>query len=163
MMPHHNAITDVPGIEVGHATDPEALTGCTVILCRAGAVCGVDVRGGGPGTRETDLLDPSNMVDKVNAVVLSGGSAFGLESATGTVRWLEEHSRHLPVYSDSRIAIGWVRAGQCRTNLARSGRNAELFELIAHAEGWLAEHRERTVLKWDTSAWGENPADFGRK
>lgn len=79
------------------------------------------------------------------------------------LRWLEGRDRHLPVYSDSKIAIGWVRAGKCRTQLARSGRNAELFELIDRAEGWLAEHRERTVLKWDTSAWGENPADFGRK
>jgi L-aminopeptidase/D-esterase-like protein len=86
----HNAITDVPGIEVGHATDLEALTGCTAILCRAGAVCGVDVRGGGPGTRETDLLDPVNLVQQVHAVLLSGGSAFGLDAAGGVMRYLEE-------------------------------------------------------------------------
>ena len=85
-----NAITDVRGIEVGHAQDEEALTGCTVILCRQGAVAGVDVRGGAPGTRETDLLDPVNRVEKVHAVVLAGGSAFGLDAATGVMRYLEE-------------------------------------------------------------------------
>ncbi len=86
-----NAITDVRGIEVGHAQDDVALTGCTVILCRKGAVAGVDVRGGAPGTRETDLLDPVNLVDKVHAIVLAGGSAFGLDAASGVMRYLEEH------------------------------------------------------------------------
>ena len=87
----NHSITDVRGIEVGHAQDEEALTGCTVVLCRKGAVAGVDVRGGAPGTRETDLLDPINLVQKVHAIVLAGGSAFGLEAATGVVRYLEEH------------------------------------------------------------------------
>ena len=86
----NNAITDVRGIEVGHAQDNEALTGCTVILCRKGAVAGVDVRGGAPGTRETDLLDPVNLVQKVHAIVLAGGSAYGLDAATGVMRYLEE-------------------------------------------------------------------------
>ena len=85
-----NTITDVPGIEVGHAQDYDSLTGCTVILCRKGAVGGVDVRGGAPGTRETDLLNPLNLVSNVNAVVLAGGSAFGLDAATGVMRYLEE-------------------------------------------------------------------------
>src|SRR5215211_1763444 len=85
-----NVITDVGGIEVGHAQDEEALTGCTVILCRKGAVAGVDVRGGAPGTRETDLLNPINMVEKVHAVVLAGGSAFGLDAASGVMHYLEE-------------------------------------------------------------------------
>src|SRR5512133_2872953 len=85
-----NAITDVRGIQVGHAQDERALTGCTVILCRKGAVAGVDVRGGAPGTRETDLLNPLNLVDKVHAVVLAGGSAFGLDAASGVMRYLEE-------------------------------------------------------------------------
>ena len=85
-----NAITDVRGIEVGHAQDTEALTGCTVILCRKGAVAGVDVRGGAPGTRETDLLNPVNLVEKVHAVVLSGGSAYGLDAASGVMKYLEE-------------------------------------------------------------------------
>ncbi|MBU2611832.1 MAG: P1 family peptidase, partial [Chloroflexi bacterium] len=69
-MKRRNSITDVPGIQVGHAQDDEALTGCTVILCEKGAVAGVDQRGGAPGTRETDLLDPVNAVGKVHAVLL---------------------------------------------------------------------------------------------
>jgi len=85
-----NAITDVRGIQVGHAQDEEALTGCTVIICRKGAVAGVDVRGGAPGTRETDLLNPVNLVEKVHAIVLAGGSAFGLDAASGVMRYLEE-------------------------------------------------------------------------
>ena len=89
-MKRSNAITDIPGIEVGQAQDDEALTGCTVILCRKGAVGGVDVRGSAPGTRETDLLNPINLVDKVHAVVLAGGSAFGLDAASGVMRYLAE-------------------------------------------------------------------------
>jgi L-aminopeptidase/D-esterase-like protein len=85
-----HAITDVPGIEVGQIQDDQALTGCTVILCRVGAVAGVDVRGGAPGTRETDLLAPLNLVEKVHAVVLAGGSAFGLDAASGVMRYLDE-------------------------------------------------------------------------
>ena len=84
----HNAITDVDGIRVGHTTldEPGWLTGCSVVMPPPGTVCGVDVRGGGPGTRETDLLDPRNMVDAVDAVVLSGGSAFGLAAADGVAQ-----------------------------------------------------------------------------
>jgi L-aminopeptidase/D-esterase-like protein len=89
-MNRNNTITDVRGILVGHAQDERALTGCTVLVCREGAVAGVDVRGGAPGTRETDLLNPINLVEKIHAVVLAGGSAFGLEAATGVVRYLEE-------------------------------------------------------------------------
>ena len=85
-----NSITDVAGLEVGQADDEAALTGCTVILCRKGAVGGVDVRGGAPGTRETDLLDPLNLVEKLHAVLLAGGSAFGLDAAGGVMRYLEE-------------------------------------------------------------------------
>jgi L-aminopeptidase/D-esterase-like protein len=90
-MKFKNSITDVPGIEVGHAQNDEALTGCTVILCRKGAAAGVDVRGGAPGTRETDLLNPINLVGKIHAVTLSGGSAFGLDAASGVMHYLEEH------------------------------------------------------------------------
>ena len=86
----HNAITDIPGIQVGHAQDLDAITGCTVILCPDGAVGGVDQRGGAPGTREVDALHPLHLVKEVHAVVLSGGSAFGLDSASGVVRYLEE-------------------------------------------------------------------------
>ncbi|MXY43021.1 MAG: P1 family peptidase [Dehalococcoidia bacterium] len=84
------AITDVAGIEVGHTTDRTHGSGCTVVLCGDGAVGGVDVRGSAPGTRETDLLRPTNHVSEVHAVVLSGGSAFGLDSASGVVRYLAE-------------------------------------------------------------------------
>ena len=83
-------ITAVAGLEVGHYTDRENATGCTVILCRQGAVGGVDVRGGSPGTRETDLLRPMHRVDRLHALVLSGGSAFGLDTASGVVRYLAE-------------------------------------------------------------------------
>lgn len=89
-MPLHNTLTDVPGIWVGHAQDEIALTGCTVILCEKEAVGGVDQRGGAPGTRETDALHPMHLVQRVHAVVLTGGSAFGLDSASGVVRYLEE-------------------------------------------------------------------------
>jgi L-aminopeptidase/D-esterase-like protein len=95
-----NAITDIPGILVGHAQDFEALTGCTVILCEKGAVGGVDQRGGAPGTREVDALHPMHLVSKVHGVVLAGGSAFGLEAATGVMRYLEERD----VGFDTRIA-----------------------------------------------------------
>ena len=87
----NNTITDVRGIEVGHAQNDEALTGCTVILCRKGAAAGVDVRGGAPGTRETDLLDPINLVEKVHAIALAGGSAYGLDAASGVMKYLEEN------------------------------------------------------------------------
>ena len=91
------SITRVAGIEVGHFTDTRRPTGCTVVMAREGAVAGVDVRGAAPGTRETDLLHPSNLVDKVHAIMLAGGSAWGLEAATGAVRWLEERGVGLDV------------------------------------------------------------------
>jgi L-aminopeptidase/D-esterase-like protein len=86
----NNSITAIPGIRVGHVTDLANITGCTVILCPEGTVGGVDQRGGAPGTRETDLLSPMHLVNQVNAVVLSGGSAFGLATADGVMRYLAE-------------------------------------------------------------------------
>lgn len=88
----YNNILDIKGLKVGQVEDINGLTGCTVVICEEGATCGVDVRGGGPGTRETDLLDPINMIQKVHAVVLSGGSAFGLESTCGVSKYLEEQN-----------------------------------------------------------------------
>ncbi|MGA2481039.1 MAG: P1 family peptidase [Spirochaetia bacterium] len=85
-----DSITDVPGIRVGHAQDTASATGCTVVLCENGAVAGVDVRGGAPGTRETDCLDPSNASPCVHAIYLGGGSAFGLAGAEGVMKYLEE-------------------------------------------------------------------------
>ncbi|MGA2821536.1 MAG: P1 family peptidase [Anaerolineales bacterium] len=99
-MSRQRAITDIAGIRVGQAQDEEALTGCTVVLCERGAVGGVDQRGGAPGTRETDALQPMHLVEKAHAVVLSGGSAFGLDAATGVVRFLEERK----VGFDVRVA-----------------------------------------------------------
>ena len=95
-----DAITDIPGLRVGHAQDEEALTGCTVILCEDGAIGGVDQRGGAPGTRETDAMHPMHLVNEVHAVVLAGGSAFGLDAATGVVNYLEERG----VGFDVRVA-----------------------------------------------------------
>lgn len=89
-MLHSGSITDVKGIRVGHYTDEANVTGCTVILANEGAVCGVDVRGSAPGTRETDLLKSENLVEEVHAIVLSGGSAFGLGCAGGVMEYLRD-------------------------------------------------------------------------
>lgn len=97
-------ITDVAGLQVGHHTLQERPTGCTVVLCDSPAVCGVDVRGGAPGTRETDLLRSENVVDRVHALLLTGGSAFGLSAADGVMRWLEERGRGLHV-GPARVPI----------------------------------------------------------
>lgn len=97
--PLRDAITDVPGIRVGHWTDRRAATGCTVVLCEKGAVGGVDVRGGAPGTRETDLLRPGTLVQGIHAVLLTGGSAWGLDAAAGVMRYLEEKG------------VGWAFGG----------------------------------------------------
>ena len=91
------SITDVGGLAVGHFTDTRRPTGCTVIITPDGSVAGVDVRGAAPGTRETDLLHPSNLVDRVHAIVLAGGSAWGLDAASGVMQWLEEQQIGLPV------------------------------------------------------------------
>lgn len=97
------ALTDVAGIRVGHFTDARRPTGCTVVIAEDGAVAGVDVRGAAPGTRETELLSPVNAVDRVHAVLLAGGSAFGLDAASGVMRWLDERG--------IGVAVGAERAG----------------------------------------------------
>ena len=93
-------ITDVQGVKAGHFSDSRRPTGCTVLIFENGATAGVDVRGAAPGTRETDLLNPVNTVQKVNAILLSGGSAFGLDAAGGVVRYLEEHGQGFRVGSN---------------------------------------------------------------
>ena len=98
------SLTDVRGLSVGHFTDTRRPTGCTVVLTPEGAVAGVDVRGAAPGTRETELLSPLNAVEKVHAVLLSGGSAFGLDAAGGVMRWLEEQGVGVEV-GPARIPI----------------------------------------------------------
>ena len=95
--PYPGAITDVAGLSVGHFTDARRPTGCSVVLCPRGATCGVAVRGGGPGTRETDLLRPDTRIEQVHALLLTGGSAFGLDAAGGVMRWLEERGHGLQV------------------------------------------------------------------
>ena len=99
-----NLITDIPGILVGQAEHRAGRTGTTVVLAEAPAMAAVDVRGGAPGSRETALLDPGNLVERVDAVVLSGGSAFGLDAAAGAADWLAEHGRGFPV-RDVRVPI----------------------------------------------------------
>jgi L-aminopeptidase/D-esterase-like protein len=117
----NGTMTDVPGVKVGHATDESGLTGCTVVLCEAGAVGGVDQRGGAPGTRETDLLRPMHLVQQVHGVVLAGGSAFGLAAADGVMRYLSERN------------IGY-NAGPARVPIVPA---AILFDLaVGKADAW---------------------------
>jgi L-aminopeptidase/D-esterase-like protein len=149
-------ITDVPGLRVGHAQDEEALTGCTVVLPERPAVCGVDVRGSAPGTRETDLLRPGRLVERVDAVLLAGGSAFGLAAADGVMRWLEEHGRGYPagatrvpivpaavIYdldlgrADRRpdAAMGYLAASQARVDFAEGNAGAGTGATVGKALG----------------------------
>ena len=118
-MDTYSQITDVLGIRVGHWTDLEAVTGCTVILTESGAAAGVDVRGDSPGTRETDLLKCSGRVKEVQAVLLSGGSAFGLASTDGVMKYLEDHS------AGFSVGVRWCLlclARYCSTSTLVMGR-----------------------------------------
>ncbi|MEU9913435.1 P1 family peptidase [Streptomyces sp. NPDC051001] len=118
-----DALTDVTGVRVGHATrvGDGWLTGTTVVLApEGGAVAAVDVRGGGPGTKETDALDPRNVVQRVDAIVLTGGSAYGLDAASGVMAWLEERGRGVPVGVDPAHVVPVVPAA-CVFDLARGG------------------------------------------
>jgi L-aminopeptidase/D-esterase-like protein len=103
-MLHPGSLVDVAGLAVGHHTRADRPTGCTVVLCPQGVTCGVDVRGGAPGTRETDLLKSENTVDRVHALLLTGGSAFGLDAAGGVMRWLDERGHGLAV-GPARVPI----------------------------------------------------------
>ncbi len=137
----NNAITDVPGIRVGHATDRRGKTGCTVILCESARFAAVDARGGAPGTRETDVLSPANVVRTCHAVVFSGGSAFGLAAADGVMRWCAEHEigfpttrRRVPIVTGAVLydlgigdaaAFPDAEAGRLAASRAKRGRVAE--------------------------------------
>ena len=121
-------ITDVPGIEVGHAQDVKGGTGCTVVICREGAVGGVDVRGSAPGTRETDLLRPTNLVKKIHAVALCGGSAFGLAAANGVMKYLEEQG----VGFDAGVAKVPIVAGAVIFDLAYGDSQARPDENMGY-------------------------------
>ena len=124
IMGRHNSITDVAGIMAGNYTDQTAASGVTVILCKEGAVAGVDVRGSAPGTRETDLLNPLNLVESVQAVVLSGGSVYGLAASDGVVRWLAE--RQLGFRMDENHVVPIVPAAV----LCDLGRGADFIPPI---------------------------------
>ncbi len=128
----HDDITDIPGIRVGHDTNLEAATGCTVILCEPAAIGGVDVRGGAPATRETDLLRPMHMVEEVHAVMLTGGSAFGLEAAHGVMAYLEERGigydvgvARVPIVPAAAIFDLGLGSVQVRPNFAAGYRACE--------------------------------------
>ncbi len=135
-------INDVAGLKVGHCTLAERPTGCTVVLCEDGAVCGVDVRGGAPGTRETDLLKSENTVERVHAVLLTGGSAFGLDAAGGVMRWLEDHGHGLNV-GPARVPIVpaavlfdlWVGDPRIRPDAAAGHAACAAASADAPAEG----------------------------
>jgi L-aminopeptidase/D-esterase-like protein len=136
------AITDVAGIEVGHFTDTRRPTGCTVLIAREGAVGGVGVRGAAPGTRETDLLAPTNLVDRVHGILLAGGSAWGLDAATGVVQWLEEQgvgypvgSARLPLVPGAVLFDLMVGDASIRPDAAAGYRACELASTKAPAEG----------------------------
>ena len=119
----HNLITDVPGLKVGHADDAKLASGTTAIVFDEPAVASMDLRGGAPGTRETDLLRPEETVERVDAIVLSGGSAFGLDAPGGSQAWLREQGRGFPV--------GLVRVPIYVERLERGGCNPRPNVLIA--------------------------------
>src|SRR5262247_2554424 len=103
-VPSRNLITDIPGIRVGHADDARLGSGVTAVVFDAPAVAAIDVRGGGPGTRESALLDPAMTVERIDAIALAGGSAFGLDAASGIQAWLAEQGRGFPIRS-ARVPI----------------------------------------------------------
>jgi len=142
-MPGQPVIHDIPGLWIGHASDAEALTGCTVVLTPDGAVGGVDVRGSAPGTRETDLLDPINLVDRVHAILLAGGSAFGLDAATGVMRWLEERGHGLET-GVARVPIV-PAAVLFDLGLGRADRRPDAAMGYAACEDAMAEDSPRTA------------------
>jgi L-aminopeptidase/D-esterase-like protein len=133
--------TEIPGIKVGHATDIKALTGCSVVLCPQGAVGGVEVRGGAPGTRETDLLRPLYLVEKVHAILLAGGSAYGLAAAEGVMQYLEEQGAgfdvrvtKVPIVPAAVIFDLWIGDWRVRPN-AKMGYQA----CLSASKQWEAE------------------------
>ena len=154
MAPGASSICDVAGLSVGHHTDARRPTGCSVVLCEQGAVCGVDVRGAAPGTRETDLLDPVNLVERVHAVLLTGGSAFGLDAAGGVVRWLEERGHghavgpvRVPIVPAAVLFDLWVGDARIRPDAAAGHAACEAATRDAPAEGSVGAGAGATVGK----------------
>ena len=149
-----DSLVDIAGLRVGHFTSTQRPTGCSVVLCETGAVCGVDQRGGAPGTRETDLLKPGNTVDRVHAVLLTGGSAFGLDAASGVMRWLEERGHGLPV-GPARVPIVpaavlfdlWVGDHRIRPDADAGYAACEAASAAAPAQGSVGAGTGATVGK----------------
>jgi L-aminopeptidase/D-esterase-like protein len=155
--PPTGAITDVAGLRVGHFTDARRPTGCTVVLAESGAVCGVDVRGAAPGTRETDLLDPVNSIERVHAVMLAGGSAFGLDAASGVVAWLEARGighrvgpAFVPIVPAAILFDLWVGDPGIRPDAAAGHAACEAASDAPPAEGSVGAGAGATVGK----LWG---------
>ncbi len=137
-----DSIVDVAGVSVGHFTDTRRPTGCTVVLVPEGAVCGVDVRGAAPGTRETELLSPLNAVEQVHAVLLAGGSAFGLDAAGGVMRWLEERGigvqvgpARVPIVPAAILFDLWVGDARIRPDATAGHAACEAASREAPAQG----------------------------
>jgi len=150
----HDDITDIPGIRIGHDTNLEAGTGCTVILCTPAGVGGVDVRGGAPATRETDLLRPMHMVNEVNAIVLTGGSAFGLDAASGVMRYLEEQGvgydtgvAHVPIVPAAAIFDLALGSPDIRPDAASGYRACQNATSEAVTQGTVGAGTGATVAK----------------
>ena len=148
------SITDIAGLKVGHHTDSRRPTGCTVVLCEAGVTCGVDVRGAAPGTRETDLLMPGNLVDKVHALLLAGGSAFGLDAASGVMRWLDEHGHgfaigpaRVPIVPAAVLFDLWLGDARVRPDAQAGFAACEAASTQAPAQGNVGAGAGATVGK----------------
>ena len=148
------SITDIAGLKVGHHTDTRRPTGCTVVLCEAGVACGVDVRGAAPGTRETDLLMPGNLVDKVHALLLAGGSAFGLDAASGVMRWLDEHAHgfaigpaRVPIVPAAVLFDLWLGDARVRPDAQAGFAACEAASAQAPAQGNVGAGAGATVGK----------------
>jgi L-aminopeptidase/D-esterase-like protein len=142
MNSHNDTLTAISGLLVGHDQDPRRPTGCTVVLCPQGVVAGVDVRGAAPGTRETDLLSPGNLVQKIHGIALCGGSAFGLDAASGVMRWLEARGHGLavgpvtvPIVPAAVIFDLWVGDARIRPDAMSGYRACEAASAAPVAQG----------------------------
>jgi len=151
---HPGSLTDIAGLKVGHFSDSRRPTGCTVVLCEQGATCGVDVRGAAPGTRETDLLDPQNVIEQVHAVLLCGGSAFGLAAADGVMRWLDERGHgvqvgpaRVPIVPAAVLFDLWVGDARIRPDAASGYAACEAAAMTAPLQGSVGAGAGATVGK----------------
>jgi L-aminopeptidase/D-esterase-like protein len=152
--PFPGAITDVAGLRVGHCTETRRPTGCSVVLCDGGATAGVSVAGAAPGTRETDLLRPENLIEQVHAVLLSGGSAYGLDAATGVMRWLDAHGvgvavgpARVPIVPAAVLFDLWIGDGRIRPDAEAGRRACEAASRDAPAQGSVGAGAGCTVGK----------------